>query len=233
VYEVGGFHNDPFMLVPAMGAISLLLARRYRLAGALLIVAISVKFTMVLLLPFLLLATPRMRLRLQLLAGAALAAVPLVAVSVIAFGTSLPNLADQSTLVTPLSVVNLLGWVLGLGGAAPKLILLAEAALVAAIVFAVVRVLQRRYDWLTAAGWCTVALLASMSWLMPWYVIWVLPLAAVAASGRLRAVTLALTVFLVLTFMPLTGTVLSNLGVNPMGSPVGHVATRFDRRLES
>src|ERR1700685_4243335 len=35
LYEVGGFHHPPFMLGPAMGAISLLIARRYKAAGAL------------------------------------------------------------------------------------------------------------------------------------------------------------------------------------------------------
>jgi hypothetical protein len=233
LYEIGGFHNDPFMLVPAMGAISLLLARRYRLAGAMLMLAISVKFTLVLLLPFLLLAAPGMRRRLQLLSGVVAAAVPVLVASLLAFGASLPNLADQSKIVTPYSVLNLTGWVFGLGGAAPRLITLAGVALVVAVGFAIVRVVQGRIDWLTAAGWCTIALLASLAWLMPWYVIWVLPLAAVVASVRLRAAVLVLTLFLVLTFMPLTGTVLSGVGVNAMGSPVGHAAAAFDQRLES
>jgi hypothetical protein len=233
MYEVGGFHNDPFMLVPAMGAISLLLARRYKLAGALLMVAISVKFTMVLLLPFLLLAAPDLRRRLQLVAGSALAAVPLVVVSLLAFGFSLPNLSDQSTLITPYSIPNLAGWVLGLGGAAPALIALASVALVGAVGFAVVRVYQGRYSWVTAAGWCTIGLVASLSWLMPWYVVWVLPLAAVAASQRLRTAALVLTVFLVLTFMPLTGTVLSELNVNVMSGHVGQKASALNQRLEN
>jgi hypothetical protein len=101
------------------------------------------------------------------------------------------------------------------------------------IAFAVVRVAQGRYDWVTAAGWCTVALLASLSWLMPWYVIWILPLAAVVASVRLRAAALVFTVFLVLTFMPLTGTVLQSMGVNALASPVGHAAAVFDEHLAS
>jgi hypothetical protein len=233
LYEVGGFHNDPFMLVPAMAAISLLLARRYRLAGAMMLLAISIKFTMVLLLPFLLLAAPGVRARLRLLAGAALTAAPLIAVSVVAFGASLPNLADQSKIITPYSVLNLFGWLIGLGGAPTGLIALAAVALVIVIAFAVVRVAQGRYDWVTAAGWCTVALLASLSWLMPWYVIWILPLAAVVASVRLRAAALVFTVFLVLTFMPLTGTVLQSMGVNALASPVGHAAAVFDEHLAS
>ncbi len=53
IYAVAGFHNDFFMLVPSMGAVSLLLARRDRLSGAALALAIAIKFTAVLLLPFL------------------------------------------------------------------------------------------------------------------------------------------------------------------------------------
>jgi hypothetical protein len=40
--------------------------------------------------------------------------------------------------------------------------------------------LLRRRDWLSGAGWATLALLASLGWLMPWYVIWLLPLARCA-----------------------------------------------------
>ena len=63
IYAVGGFHNDFFMLVPATAAIALLTAtaaRRHRAAlegsraGAVLMLAVAVKFTAVLLLPFLL-----------------------------------------------------------------------------------------------------------------------------------------------------------------------------------
>src|ERR1700730_2441662 len=66
IYALGGFHNDVFMLLPAMGAISLLLERRDRSAGALLMLAVAVKFTAVLLLPFLLIAARPTRRRLPL-----------------------------------------------------------------------------------------------------------------------------------------------------------------------
>ena len=45
MYAVGGFHNDFFMLVPSTAAIALLLARRDRSAGAMLMLAVAVKFT--------------------------------------------------------------------------------------------------------------------------------------------------------------------------------------------
>ncbi len=45
-------------------------------------------------------------------------------------------------------------------------------------------------DWRVAAGWSTIALLVSTAWLLPWYAIWLLPLAAVSGDRRLRAATL-------------------------------------------
>ena len=85
VYAVGGFHNDFFMLVPAIGAIALLLARRDESAGAALMLAVAVKFTAVLLLPFLLAAAWPARRRVRdVIIGVVLAAIPLIAMSLAA-----------------------------------------------------------------------------------------------------------------------------------------------------
>ena len=59
-----------------------------------------------------------------------------------------------------------------------------------------------RRDWLAGAGWATLVLIASASWLVPWYVIWLLPLAALGRSRALRGAALALTLFLILTLGP-------------------------------
>src|SRR5947209_3053335 len=122
VYEIAGFHNDLFMLLPLTAAIGLLLTRRDRWAGAMLMLAVAVKFSAILLLPFLLLAARRPRRRLHLLLGAAAAFLPLAVMSLIVFGPTLPNLSDQSTLLTDFSLPNMAGWLLGLGGGAPILL---------------------------------------------------------------------------------------------------------------
>lgn len=96
IYAVGGFHNDFMMLVPSMAAISFVLARRDRLAGAALVLAIAVKFTAVLLAPFLLIALVTKRRRLRFVTGAALAAVPMIALSLALFGLSIPNLSTRA-----------------------------------------------------------------------------------------------------------------------------------------
>ena len=231
IYELGGFHNDVFMLVPAMASISLLLDGRDRWAGAALMLAIAVKFTMVLLLPFLVLAARPPRRRARFLAGAALAAAPLAGASIAAFGFTLPNLSDQSSLLTSFSLPNLLGLLLGLGGGAPVLLRIVNVALVVVVAILVAVVARGRRDLLSAAGFATLALIASLAWLMPWYVVWLLPLAALGASLRLRRAALAVTAFLVLAFMPVTGILLGQLHLDPMGGSAGQASSTHAQRL--
>jgi len=226
-YAVAGFHNDFFMLVPSLAAISLLIAGRDRAAGAVVMLAVAIKFTAILLLPFLLLGAATRSRRLRVLSGAAMATVPLAALSLALFGLSLPNLQDQSTLLTDFSIPNVVGWIVGLGGGAPVLLRIANVALVLVLADQ----LRRRGEWLNRAGWATLALVASLAWLVPWYIIWVAPLAALGTSVRLRRATVAFTAYLVLTFAPVTGLILYELGIDPMGSSVGQASLSLQHKL--
>ncbi len=227
LYAVGGFHNDFFMLVPSMGAISLLLAGRDRSAGAVIVLAIAVKFTAVLLLPFLLVAAATRPRQMRLVGGAVLAAVPMIALTFALFGLSLPNLSDQSALLTDFSIPNLAGLILGTGGGTPALLKVADVAVVLVVAFQV----MRRREWLSGAAWSTFALIASLAWLVPWYVIWLLPLAALAGSVTLRRVAVGLTAFLIFAFMPGTGLYFSAHGINLLGSPVGQASKSHQHKL--
>lgn len=227
MYAVGGFHNDFMMLVPSMAAISFVLARRDRLAGAALVLAIAVKFTAVLLLPFLLVAVATRERRLRLIVGAALAAVPMIALSLALFGFSIPNLSDQSSLLTDFSIPNIVGLALGIGGGTPLLLKFAIVCVVVVVAYE----LYREKDWLAGAGWTTFALLASLAWLVPWYVIWLLPLAALATSVNLRRVALAMTVFLILAFMPATQLYMQAHGINPLGGSAGQASQSHQHKL--
>lgn len=228
MYAIAGFHNDFFMLVPSTAAIALLLARRDRSAGAMLMVAVAVKFTAILLLPFLLFAARPTQRRMRIMVGVALAAIPLAIGDLAVFGLTLPNLVDQSTLLTPWSFPNLVGLVLGVGGGTPGVLRLATVALVVTVAL----LLRRRRDWLSGAGWSTVALVASLAWLVPWYVIWVLPLAALGTSLRLRRAALAITVYLVFAFIPTTGMFLSAHHINLMGGSAGQASKQLQKKLE-
>jgi hypothetical protein len=227
IYAVGGFHNDFLMLLPFMGAIALVLTERDRPAGAVLMLAVAVKFTAILLLPFLLLATRADRRWLRVLTGAALAAIPLVVGSIALYGFSLPNLSDQSTLLTQFSIPQVVGLALGIGGGTPGLLTIAKVVVVAAVLYLV----WRRSEWLSAAGWATLALIASLSWLMPWYVVWLLPLAALGTSIRLRRAAIALTLFLVLTFAPELWLYMTKHNINPLGGSAGQASQTLQRQL--
>ncbi len=228
IYAVGGFHNDFFMLVPAIGAVVLLQGRRDRSAGAALMLAVGIKFTAVLLLPFLLAAAwpDRRRVR-DVILGVLAAAIPLIVMSIVLFGFSLPNLSDQSTLLTPFSFPNLFGYFIGVGGGTAGVRLLANLALIVTVIL----LLRRRGDWIANAGWATVALIASLAWVMPWYVIWVLPLAALSSSVRLRRTALALTVFLVLVFLPSSGKVWGLIHFDPLSGSAGQASQTLQGKL--
>ncbi|HTX45248.1 MAG TPA: glycosyltransferase family 87 protein [Solirubrobacteraceae bacterium] len=228
IWALGGFHNDVFMIDAALASVVLVLRRRDRAAGGALAVAIAIKFTAVLLLPFLLLAITPARRRVRLLSGLGLAAIPLIVLSTALFGFALPNLSTQSSLLTAYSVPNLLGDAIGAGGGAPWLLHLADAAVVLLVVWLV----ARRRDWLSGAGWATLALLLSLAWLVPWYLLWLLPLAALARSARLRAAALAMTVFLVISFVPWTGLVLSEHGVRTLTGSAGAASLQREASLQ-
>jgi hypothetical protein len=239
VFALGGFHNDFVMLIPSMAAVLLMLRGRYRWAGAVLMLSVAIKYTTVILLPFLLVAalpkgpSPDRRLWIRrcadVLVGCALGAIPLIILSVALFGFSLPSVANQARLLTPDSVPNLVGFALGAGGGATWVLDLADLLLVGAVLALMFVV---KGDWISRAGWGALALVLSLGWLMPWYVIWAAPLAALGTSNRLRKAVLATTVFLVITFIPVTNTWLNQHGIDPMNSPVGHAAQALTNQLE-
>ena len=227
IYAVGGFHNDFFMLVPSMAAIALVLSGRDRWAGASLTVAIAVKFTAVILGPFLLLAVvtrPRQR---RVVVGGIIAAVPLVVGSLLLFGLSIPNLQQQSSLLTDFSIPNLVGLIAGVGGT-PTLLKLAIVLVVVVIGW---HFFARRGHWTVGAGWSTFALILSLAWAVPWYVIWLLPLAGLAPSAALRRWAVALTVFLMLAFAPVTTQYLSDHHIEPLHTPAGRASRLLQNKL--
>ena len=53
----------------------------------------------------------------------------------------------------------------------------------------------RGFDWVRAAGWTAAGLLLASAWLLPWYLVWVLPLAAISRDRSLQLLALALTAY--------------------------------------
>lgn len=200
-YGVGGAHNDFLLLALGLGSILLVLDERATAGGGLAALAVGVKASAGLLLPFLLLGARRPRV---VLAGVAGGAVVVLMLAVAAFGGEalgfVSQIREQQQLVATESVPSRVAALLGYHDTIPPAIRLlfgvAFAAAVAALLWATWR---RRIDWLAAAGWATLALLLSTAWLVPWYVVWLLPLAAVGDDRRLRAATLLFCVYVVAT----------------------------------
>jgi hypothetical protein len=61
----------------------------------------------------------------------------------------------------------------------------------------------RGADPIRMAAWTTFAILLASAWLVPWYLLWLLPLAALAADRRLLAWSVVLTAWTLVIAVPL------------------------------
>ncbi len=200
-------------------------------AGVAFAAAVAIKASAGILLPVVLAALlHRRRELLQLLFGMALGAVVFGAASIVAFGPHLPDLATQGRLVTMVSIPNLLGLALGQGGETDTLRVLLSGVLVACVA-ACSWLAWRRRDSVAAAGWASVALLVTLSWVLPWYVLWILPLAALSDSRRLRTAALAIGVYLIVAWAPVTGYVFNAIDFHPEKTALGRLHQRYVKEL--
>jgi hypothetical protein len=200
-------------------------------AGAAFVAAVAIKASAGILLPVVLAALlPRRRDLLQVILGMALCGVALGVCSVIAFGPHFPDLATQGRLVTMTSLPNLFGLAIGQGGETTTLRVLLSGVLIAAVA-ACSLLAWRRRESITAAGWASIALLVTLSWVLPWYVLWVLPLAALSSSRRLRVASVLIGVYMILAWAPLTGNVFNAIGFHPEKTALGRLHQRYVKEL--
>jgi hypothetical protein len=200
-------------------------------AGAAFVTAVAIKASGGVLVPVVLAGLIKSPRRLvQVLVGMAAAGVVLGAASVFAFGFHIPDLSTQSRLITDLSVPNLLGLALGAGGETHFLHDLLTVTLVAALLLCCVQAWRQRAS-VTAAGWASVALLVTLSWVLPWYVLWGLPLAALSTSRRLRTVTLVLGVYLIIAWAPASGLLFNAIDFHPEKTSLGRLHQRDVKEL--
>jgi hypothetical protein len=200
-------------------------------AGAAFMTAVAIKASAAVLLPIVLAGLLRTRARaLSLAAGMAIAAAVLGAASVIAFGLHIPDLNTQSRLVTNISVPNLVGLAVGSGGESESLHVLFSALLAAVLLACCVQAWRTRSS-LTACGWASAALLVTLSWVLPWYVLWVLPLAALSRSRRLRAAVIVLGAYLIIAWSPASILLWNAIGFHPEKTPLGRLHQRYVKEL--
>jgi hypothetical protein len=200
-------------------------------AGAAFVTAVAIKASAGILLPVVLAGLLRSRRDLiQVVLGMLVGAVVLGVCSVAAFGPHFPDLATQGRLVTMVSLPNLFGLALGQGGETTTLRLLLSVVLVACVAACSVLAWRKR-ESLTAAGWASVALLVTLSWVLPWYVLWVLPLAALSSSRRLRVTALLLGVYFIVAWAPITGYAFNAIGFHPEKTSLGRLHQRYVKEL--
>ncbi|MFZ0039830.1 MAG: polyprenol phosphomannose-dependent alpha 1,6 mannosyltransferase MptB [Solirubrobacteraceae bacterium] len=200
IYGIGGGHNDLLMLAAVVGAVYAILRSRARLGGALTMVAIGIKLTAGLVLPFALASGGPRRgdsRRRDLLVGAGVGLALIIALGFALFGSgafhllatvkqsqsegdwkSLPGVI--STRLGMPTVGHIAGYLLAAGFAVTCFWLLN-------------RVWRGRMDWIEGAGWATLAMLLASSSLLPWYVAWLLPLAALGHDRRLVRMAVVMT----------------------------------------
>lgn len=198
-YGVGGAHNDLLVQLFVLGGVFAAERGRERLAGGQLALAALVKVSAGLALPFLLAGS---RLRGRVLAGACSAAAAIALLGVAVLGPDLlgfvAQVRHQQQLVAVHSFPNELGIWLGFGGITAGIRVAAIAVFAGNLGGQLMRTL-RGADWVACAGWATLGALACSAWLTPWYVTWILPLAAIARDRYLRAATLVFCAFVLVT----------------------------------
>jgi hypothetical protein len=219
VHVVGGAHNDGLTMLLAMFAIAALLSARELTGGAALVAAIATKTSTALLAPFALLGTRcdpsvvpfrgigtkrNRRMGWRLLVGVLGAAFAVAVTAWLAFGWDWlhgiglagENQSRTSYMSLPITTARLTGL-------DPNTVRLAAAPLFLAAIAYLLTWTWRGGDWIRASAWATLALLLATAWLLPWYLIWLLPLAAISRDRPLQLLTLTLTAYQLGTRIPL------------------------------
>jgi glycosyl transferase family 87 len=222
VHVVGGAHNDALVVPLLVGAVlagveaaqmPAVDRARTRLSGFLSSLATGIKISAGLMLPFLVLGAKR---RAAAIAGAVAGALAIVTVSLIAFGgdalDALGLIGENQERTSRWSLPQRSAdGIANLFGTSPGSVIdytriafgLAFVALVAVLGYRTWKAPDGSPYWITATGWATFGLLIASAWLVPWYAIWLLPLAALSTSRLLLTATLALCAYMLVIAVPL------------------------------
>jgi alpha-1,6-mannosyltransferase len=200
IYGVGGGHNDLLMMLIVVAGIYLMLANRVRSASALTVTAAAIKLTGGLMLPFAIASGGARRARERrpdFLIGAGLAAAVIATLSFALFGLGPLHLFGTIQKVQSEgdwhSIPGFIGTKIGWQTVAHVVGWLLAGLFAAVFLWLLRRVWRGQLDWIDAAGWSAVTLLLTASSLLPWYVAWLIPLAALASDRRLWRVAIVMT----------------------------------------
>ena len=211
VHDVAGAHNETLVVLLTTAGLAAWVAGSPRAASAWSTAAAGFKASAGLVVPFLV-AGARERWRGALTAAVA-AGVGIVVLALVGFGTNAldalgvlsSNQDRTSSWSFPYKTAELLGAALpgdrlDYRGVARALY---GTAFGAVMLWLLLRTWRGRIDPIAAAGWATLAILVASAWLVPWYVLWLLPLAALAGDRRLIWATVALCAWMLPIAVPL------------------------------
>jgi hypothetical protein len=203
VYGVGGAHNELMLEALVLAGVLAVVCGRERAGAGTLVAAAAVKASALVALPFLLAGSARWR---RPTAAVVAIGAAIGACGVALFGMPLLNVPEalgaQQQDVAVHSVPAELARLAGAGSVPSWGHVVAGVLLLVAVCVLLVRA-RRGADWLTATGWAYVALLVTTTWLLPWYVAWVVPFAALSADRRLLGAVWALTLAIVVLRLPM------------------------------
>ena len=212
VYGTAGQHNDAFVLLATLASIYFVVSRSEALGGAAMVAAAALKASAIVLIPITALGSPR---RGRAIAGTIAGGVIFGALWLASFGPHTPAINLQSHLVSAWSIPNMIGLVLGKGGADSSIRTAMEAILIASAVACTVWAWRSR-KVIEPLGWLTLATLVTLGWTMPWYASWLLPFIAFIRERKFRVVAIAVTAWIIVSYLPLFGNAVHDvLGINP------------------
>jgi len=205
-YAVSGAHNDLLATCLVVIGLALVLGAREGWGAGTAVAGAAIKLTVGLAVPFLIVASRR---RAAAVRGAAIATIVLGLPTLVLFGShffdQLHRIATDPLFDTLFSGPDRIAAVFGTH-ITPTIRTLstAAAAIVALVALAAA---WRGADPITAAGWAFLALIFSIASFAPWYLVWVLPFAALSLSRPLRLATLLVTLAVVAVHIPALGAV--------------------------
>jgi alpha-1,6-mannosyltransferase len=213
---VGGGHNDALAMLAAMVGVTAVLSARPASGGAAFVAALAIKVPAATAAPFALLDAARIRLSppqggvkvgsagIRLLLGAGIAALAIGLAAYAAFGWhwlhAIELIGNHQGKTTHMSVPTTTARIAGLDEGAVRATALVLYCI--AVVYLLIRT-WRGADWLRMSAWASLGLLLATAWLLPWYLIWALPLGALSRDRPLQLLLLALTAFQLFARVPL------------------------------
>jgi len=218
---VGGGHNDAIAMLVATAGIAAVLSAREASGGAALVAAFALKPPTALAAPFALLSTARFGLSPcsstvkvhrgaprqplgAILLGGIVAAAAIGLAAYLAFGWhwlgAIGLAGENQGRTTHMSIPVTAARITGLDPTAVRAAALGAYAVLLA--YLLIRT-WRGHDWVRNAAWASFGLLLATAWLLPWYLIWALPLVALSRDRPLQLLTLTLTAFQFFARVPL------------------------------